>query len=156
MLTNFIFNLPFCRRACRSGIVSSEISSPLSWKHIGAEFASCRPPLPSAAIILRPHPALWPASLPGSGPRPKSKGVSFQSRPLSPSPPTPPHPTPSPTPLTSPIHVKPALPHYISYPGSGAPGSASHVAICPPTPPTHTPHPPLLLRIRFKTPHVRV
>lgn len=60
MLTNFIFNLPFCRRACRSGIASSEISSPLSWKHIGAEFASCRPPLPSAAIILRPHPALWP------------------------------------------------------------------------------------------------
>lgn len=60
MLTNFIFNLPYCRRACRSGIASSEISSPLSWKHIGAEFASCRPPLPSAAIILRPHPALWP------------------------------------------------------------------------------------------------
>lgn len=67
-MINFIFNLPFCRRACRSGIVSSEISSPLSWKHIGAEFASCRPPLPSAAIILRPHPALWPASLPGTGP----------------------------------------------------------------------------------------
>lgn len=97
MLTNFIFNLPFCRRACRSGIASSEISSPLSWKHIGAEFPSCRPPLPSAAIILRPHPALWPASLPGTGPVQNQKVALFNSghrhtspnrNPLSP-PPTP-------------------------------------------------------------------
>lgn len=79
MLTNFIFNLPFCRRACRSGIASSEISSPLSWKHIGAEFASCRPPLPSAAIILRPHPALWPAILPGTGPVQNQKVALFNS-----------------------------------------------------------------------------
>lgn len=96
MLTNFIFNLPFCRRACRSGIASSEISSPLSWKHIGAEFASCRPPLPSAAIILRPHPALWPASLPGTGAPLKIKRwfFSIQAIIIRLTPPSPPHPIP--------------------------------------------------------------
>lgn len=97
MLINFIFNLPFCRRACRPGIASSEISSPLSWKHIGAELASCRPPLPSAAIILRPHPALWPDSLPGAGPVQNQKVSLFNpghcrpaaNLPALPSPPTP-------------------------------------------------------------------
>lgn len=107
MLTNFIFNLPFCRRACRTGIASSEISSPLSWKHIGAEFASCRPPLPSAAIILRPHPALWPASLPGTVPVQNQKVALFNSghrHTSSNRNPPPPHHPSSLTPHPLPIH----------------------------------------------------
>lgn len=108
MLTNFIFNLPFCRRACRSGIASSEISSPLSWKHIGAEFASCRPPLPSAAIILRPHPALWLASLPGTGPIQNQKVALFNSGHRHTSPNLRPA-TPRPSPLTPPPIYHPRI-----------------------------------------------
>lgn len=118
MLTNFIFNLPFCRRACRSGITSSEISSPLSWKHIGAEFASCRPPLPSAAIILRPHPALWPASLPGTGPVQNQKVALFNSGHHHTSPKLEPHPSPSSTPTHPPPACTTCLslfPQCISY-----------------------------------------
>lgn len=158
MLINFIFNLPFYRRACRSGIVSSEISSPLSWKHIGAEFASCRPPLPSAAIILRPHPALWPASLPGTGPVQNQKVSLFNPGHCHPAanrtPPHHPHallPSARAT-LTPHKHAMRAtlLPHYISYtrqgPGSGAPGRASHATICLPPPPLY-----IFLCIRMQT-----
>lgn len=166
MLTNFIFNLPFCRRACRSGIASSEISSPLSWKHIGAEFASCRPPLPSAAIILRPHPALWLAILPGTGPVQNQKVALFNSghRHTSPNcnPTSNPQPlAPGPHPSTIPAYVLDAtesrdpclLPQCISYTrqgfGSRTRDSASHVTICqslhPPTP--NTPPPPVTTSI---------
>ena len=162
MLTNFIFNLPFCRRACRSGIASSEISSPLSWKHIGAEFASCRPPLPSAAIILRPHPALWPASLPGTGPVQNQKVALFNSghRHTSPNP-DPPHSTPPPLTPQPPSHPSTTraynlnasetrnpclLPQCISYTrqgfGSRTRDSASHVTICQPFHPPTSPPPP--------------
>lgn len=153
MLTNFIFNLPFCRRACRSGIASSEISSPLSWKHIGAEFASCRPPLPSAAIILRPHPALWLASLPGTGPIQNQKVALFNSGHRHTSPNLHPAAPPPLAPHPSTIHAynldasetrDPCLlPHCISYTrqgfGSRTRDSASHVTICQPLhPPTPT------------------
>lgn len=104
MLTNFIFNLPFCCRACHSGITSSEISSPLSWKHIGAEFASCRPPLPSAAIILRPHPALWTATLPVTGPVQNQKVAPFNSGHH--------HTSSNCNPLTGPFHYCHHHPHY--------------------------------------------
>lgn len=158
MLANFIFNLPFCRRACRSGIASSEISSPLSWKHIGAEFASCRPPLPSAAIILRPHPALWPASLPGTGPVQNQKVALFNSghRHTSPNPdpplnPTTLHPSALPQPSTTRAYNLDAsetrdpclLPQCISYTrqgfGSWSRDSASHVTICQAFHPPHLP-----------------
>ena len=149
MLINFIFNLPFCRRACRSGIVSSEISSPLSWKHIGAEFVSCRPPLPSAAIILRPHPALWPASLPGTGPVQNQKVSLFNPGHCHPaanrSPPPPTALTLLPSARTTLTPHKRAmlatlLLRYMSSarqgPGSGAPDGASRATICRPPPPT--------------------
>lgn len=56
-----------------SGTASSEIPSPLSGKHIGAELASCLLPLPSAAIILRYRPTFWPSSLWGVGNREKNR-----------------------------------------------------------------------------------
>lgn len=59
-----------------SGIASSEISSLLSGKHIGAELASCLLPLPSAAIIVRYRPTFWPSSLWGVGNREESRTLA--------------------------------------------------------------------------------
>ena len=66
---NFYLASFFLCKVSHSGIASSEISSPLSGKHIGTELASCLLPLPSAAIILRYRPTFWPSSLRGGGAR---------------------------------------------------------------------------------------
>lgn len=73
ILRNFTLLLLFFCKVSHSGIASSEISSPLSGKHIGAELASCLLPLPSAAIILRYRPTFWPSSLWGVGNREENR-----------------------------------------------------------------------------------
>lgn len=73
ILRNFTLFLLFFYKVSHSGIASSEISSPLSGKHIGAELASCLLPLPSAAIILRYRPTFWPSSLWGVGHREENR-----------------------------------------------------------------------------------
>lgn len=73
ILRNFTLFLLFFYKVSHSGIASSEISSPRSGKHIGAELASCLLPLPSAAIILRYRPTFWPSSLWGVGNREENR-----------------------------------------------------------------------------------
>lgn len=73
ILQNFTWLLLFIYKVSHSGIASSEIPSPLSGKHIGAEPASCLLPLPSAAIILRYRPTFWPSSLWGVGNREENR-----------------------------------------------------------------------------------